>query len=403
MMNKHKWMALVFLGAIVLSACRPSAEGDYVYSPPEDMNDSIRVGSLGEVGIDDPTIEMAINTIASGAYDEIHSLLIYRDGKLVLEEYFPGHQYRWDGPGFHGDWVEWDANAAHEIMSDTKSIISACMGIAINEGYIASVDQSIFDYLPNYQQYNNEGREQITIEHLVTMSSGFQWDEWSSYVNNLSNDLFRLYVDACPDSIECLLERPLADTPGTKFVYNGGGINLMAAIIENASGMGFEEFVAIHLFEPLGAENYYWRNYYFDGRVAADGGLMVRPRDMLKFGLLYLNDGAWMGEQIIPEYWVERSATPYDGGGNAWLNTIFSPKPPSDDSFGRRGYSYTWWTHRFSQNGNPLDVFWAGGWGGQKIFVIPDLDAVVVMTAGNYSGSDTTVDLFRDYVLRAME
>ena len=85
-MNITKWMALVILPAIALSACRPSAEGDYGYSPPEDMNDSIRVGSLQEVSIDVPTIETAINTIASGAYDEIHSLVIYREGKLVLEE-----------------------------------------------------------------------------------------------------------------------------------------------------------------------------------------------------------------------------------------------------------------------------------------------------------------------------
>ena len=118
---------------------------------------------------------------------------------------------------------------------------------------------------------------------------------------------------------------------------------------------------------------------------------------------LYLNGGAWDEQQIVSEQWVESSANPYPGPANSWQNSLLQPIPPGDNSWGSRGYSYTWWTHEFSHSGKEFPAFWAFGWGGQKIVVFPDQNAVVVFTGGNYSSADTTAKVLTKYVIPAFE
>ena len=141
-------------------------------------------------------------------------MLIATDNQLVLEEYFPGHDYQWDAPGHHGRLVTWDRDETHIVMSAGKSVTSACVGLAIDHGFIESVHQSIFDYLPEYQRYRSDGRDKITIEHLLTMTSGLEWKEWGASNTDLESDLFKLWV-ACEDQVACVLEKPLIHEPGT--------------------------------------------------------------------------------------------------------------------------------------------------------------------------------------------
>jgi CubicO group peptidase (beta-lactamase class C family) len=179
-------------------SCGTASSSQYLYQAPKDIDGGLDVGTLDEVDMDSALLSEAVDRIQAGKYGEVHSLLIYKDGKLVFEEYFPGHTYKWDGPGFHGARVEWDENQVHNIHSVGKSMTSACIGIAIDQGFIKSVDQSIFEYLPDYQHLNSDGKDAITIEHLLTMTSGLDWDEWGTSYSDSENDVIRLWFD-CND------------------------------------------------------------------------------------------------------------------------------------------------------------------------------------------------------------
>ena len=167
-----KTILLISILSLLLVSCQSEPSIQYTYRQPESINDGFDVGSLDEVNIDSVLIEKAVNDIKQGKYKEVHSMLIFKDDKLVFEEYFQGHKYQWDAPKHHGELVIWDRTMLHDIKSDTKSITSTCIGIAIDKGFIESVHQSIFDYLPEHQQLNTDGKDKITIEHLLTMTSG---------------------------------------------------------------------------------------------------------------------------------------------------------------------------------------------------------------------------------------
>lgn len=384
-------MALVMF--FILFGCKYDSTGQYAYDPPKKTNDGLTVGTLSEVGFDSSLICKGVHKIQQGKFKEIHSILIYKDGKLVLEEYFPGHKYQWDGPNHHGEWVTWDRSTPHHMMSATKSITSACIGIAIDKGFIESVQQPISDYLPEYQHLFTDGKDKITIEHLLTMTSGLEWDEWRAPLSSSENDLVGLWVH-CEDPIECILERPLKADPGTKFTYSGGNMVLLGEIIRNAAKMTIDTFSEKYLFELLGTDSSNWAQRFENGVIYAGGGLVITPRDMIKIGVTYLNNGIWNGKQIVSRHWVEKSATSF--GGNIGI------KVPGEDS-DRSGYSYSWWVDQFSHSGKTINAYHAGGWGGQKIMVIPELNTVVVFTGGNYLSKVREFWLLKKYIILAID
>lgn len=397
-----KTILILTVSFFYMASCGTGTSSQFNYQIPEKVDDGFDVGHLDEVSIDSGKIGSAIDDIKNGEYGEIHSLLIYRNGQLVLEEYFPGHDYKWDGPYFLGDWVEWNRDIRHNIHSVGKSITSACVGIAVDLGYIESVEQSIFEYLPEYQQFKTDGKDQITIEHLLTMTAGLEWDEWSTSYSSGENDIISLWLE-CDDPIACILQKPLISEPGTDFTYSSGNMILLGEIILNATGMDIESFSWKYLFDPMGIDQPEWRRFEDSGVVFASGDQLLTPREMLKFGVTYLNDGVWDGRQIIPEEWVQKSATPYDGPDNSWFNHFLRPIPPGDNTWGRRGYSYTWWTHIFSNSGQKIPAFYAYGWGGQKIIIFPNQNAVVVFTGANYTSADMTAKILKDYVIPSLE
>jgi hypothetical protein len=284
---------------------------DILYQVPADMGDGLKVGTLEEAGMDTLLILNASGNIREGKFSEIHSMLIYRNNRLVYEEYFPGHLYRWDAPYYQGDYVQYDESVLHGIMSCTKSITSACINIAIQQGYIKSVDQSIFDYLPEYREFDTGSKSRITIEHLLTMSSGLEWNEWNAPHGTAANDIDRLYLQCSEDPLRCVLKRPMVAEPGEFFTYNGGGILALGEILKNATGMNILEFSKEYLLAPLGIDTIYWSTYP-EGEYDTGSGILMRPRDMLKFGVTYLNDGTWNGERVISSDWVEKSAEIYN-------------------------------------------------------------------------------------------
>ena len=225
--------------------CDPAFQ--YTYHPPEYINDGFEVGSLEEVNIDSALLKKAVDKINCGKYDEVHSMIIFKDNKLVFEEYFQGHKYKWDRPNHHGDWISWDKSTLHGAKSVSKSITSICIGIAIDKGFIESVHQSIFDYLPDHQHLKMSGKERISIEHLLTMTSGLEWDEWGASLSSASNDMVGIWYQD-KDPITFILERPLINVPGTTFTYSGGNTAILGEIIRNASNM---ELLPIPLGEKI--------------------------------------------------------------------------------------------------------------------------------------------------------
>jgi len=373
-------------------ACRPAFLVEYTYGPPEDIGDGLSVGSLGDVVGDSGLIQKAVKDILRGKHKEVHSMLLYKDGKLVLEEYFTGHKYQWDARKHHGELVTWDRDMLHVIMSDTKSITSTCIGIAIDKGFIESVHQSIFDFLPEHQHLNTDGKDAISIEHLLTMTSGLDWDEWSAALSSAKNDIVGIWFSD-KDPLSFVLDRPLVDKPGTSFTYSGGNMIVLGEIIKYATGMNIDEFSGEYLFGPLGIDSFDWYNRFQNGVIETGGGLALTPRGMAKIGATFLNNGVWNGEQVVPEQWVENSATAYPG--NTGIDI------PGEDS-GLNGYSCSWWTKEYSESGRTVHMYSAGGWGGQHIMVLPELDAVVVFTGGNYVTHRPPFEILEDYLLPAL-
>lgn len=383
---------IAILSLLFMSCEKFDSTAQYTYQVPQEIGDGISISTLEEVGLDTPLILKAADRIASGKHKEVHSMLIFKDNMLVFEDYFPGHDYKYDAPGYHGELLEWDKEMRHPIMSCTKSFTSACIGIAVDKGYINNVHQSIFEYLPDHQYLKIENKEFITIEHLLTMSSGLAWNEWgSSHGENSSNDIDRLYFD-CEDPIDCVLSRPWWAVPGEKFTYNGGGIVILGEILKNATGMNIDDFSMKYLFEPLSIDSAYWWQYR-NGMIGSDGSLSLTPRDMLKFGATFLNDGIWNGERIISSDWIEHSSTSFANNTNINI--------PIEDS-GRNGYAYTWWTSEFSIGDDVIKMYRAGGWGGQSIMVFPDLEMVVVFTGGNFAANSTLFKIVERFLIPAV-
>ena len=179
----------------------------------------------------------------------------------------------------------------------------------------------------------------------------------------------------CEDQIECILERPLINKPGTSFTYSGGNTIVLGEIIRHATHMDIDAFSRTYLFEPLGNDSANWSIRYKSGVIEAAGGLEITPRAMVKIGATFLNGGVWNGEQIISEQWVEKCSVAFQG--NRGINA------PGEDS-GRLGYSYSWWTKTFVHSGKRTDMYTASGWGGQHVMILPEFNTVVVFTGGNY-------------------
>jgi len=396
-MKKLKYSNILFTTLILLSlSCLFTScnycDSNFIYHQPENINDGLHVGTLKSVSMDTAIIATAVNKLRCGKFGEVHSMIIYKHNLLVLEEYFPGHKYKWDAPSYYGELVNWNRDMPHLMMSCTKSFTSACIGIAIDQGFITDVHQSIFDYLPNHQQFKTDNREYITIEHLLTMTSGLAWDEWSASHGTSANDIDRLYFE-CEDPIACVLEKPWWAVPGQKFTYNGGGMIILAEILKNATNLNIDDFSMKYLFKPLSVDSIQWGQFE-NGMYDAAGMLRLTPRAMLKLGITYLNDGEWNGTRIISSAWVENSSEPYNN--NVSINI------PGEDS-GENGCGYTWWTSELSHSGDKIKMFRAGGWGGQEIMVFPELDMVIVFTGGNYDAETSLYKLLEKFILPAIK
>lgn len=385
-------ISITLVLSLILVGCKCNPTLQYSYHSPKFMNDGFEVGSLEEVNIDSVLLKKAVDKINCGKYDEVHSMIIFKDGKLVFEEYFQGHRYKWDGANHHGEWISWDKSTLHGAKSVSKSITSICIGIAIDKGFIESVHQSVFDYLPDHQYLKASGKERITIEHLLTMTSGLKWDEWGASLSSETNDIVGIWFQD-KDPITFILEKPLINNPGTTFTYSGGNTIILGEIIKNASNMELDKFSEEYLFKPLKIDSSNWGLRYNNGVIEAGGGLEITPRDMAKIGVMFLNNGTFNGKQIISKQWIEKSTTLYSNNTNIDI--------PGHAS-GSHGYSYSWWLKSYKKSGEEINMYHAVGWGGQEIIILPELNAVVVFTGGNYIPNVKVIEILEEYILPAI-
>jgi len=378
----------IFITACKKESIDPDAkETQSEITIPESTNDGWATDSLGSVGINKTPIQNLINDINNGRYAEVHSVLIVKEGKLVFEKYWRGHDFGNSRPNYHGTLVDFDWNRRHNTHSATKSFTSALVGIAIDKGIIQSVNDKIFEYLDaRYLNLKNNGRESITIEHMLKMASGLQWNEQEVSVS--SNLMDMVIFNQSMDPINFLLSKPIVSEPGTSFYYSGGGVDLLGVIVSNAANQSLPTFSNSNLFGPLGITNYNWVILQPSGITAAHGDIHITPRDMAKFGYLFLNKGVWNGTRIISEQWVEASIQ----------NHIL---PRLD--IGAYGYGYLWWLKTYQSNGKSYDAYRADGWGGQQIVIFPSLDMVVVFTGANYSTNPPCDQMIENYILSSLE
>ncbi len=387
---KKSIFSIIILSLLFVS-CRQDTSSQSTYHPPENINDGFDVGSLDDVNIEKKMITEAVDQIHQEKYKEVHSFLIFKDGKLVFEEYFDGHKWKWNGVNHHGELVTWNRNMLHNIHSANKSITSACIGIAIDHGLIGSVHQCIFDYLPDHQHLNTDGKEKITIEHLLTMTAGLEWKEWSAPYSSKDNPAVGIWFSE-KDPITYILDMPLINEPGTHFTYSTGNIIVLGEIIRQAAHMNIDEFSRKYLFEPLGIDSIEWPEIFNNGVYS--NTLYIAPRSMAKFGVTFLNKGVWNGTRIVSEQWVDKSATSFPG--NQGINV---PDEPS----GRLGYSYSWWTKLYYASNKKIHMYTASGFGGQHIMVLPEVNTVVVFTGGNYISYRPPFEILEEFILPALD
>jgi CubicO group peptidase (beta-lactamase class C family) len=299
-----------------------------------------------------------------------HGVVITRHGRLAYEHYLTGNDERL---GMSLSEVNFNAGTKHDIRSISKSVTSLLVGIALDRGLITDLDAPVFSFFPDYSDLRTPEKDRMTLRHLLTMSSGLAWDETSVAFTNPLNTYSQMEIT--PRADHFVLAQPLAAPPGTVFNYNSGGAELLGLILRKVSGKRLREFAKETLFDPLGIEDWEWEGSSGFNPAAASG-LRLRPRDLAKIGQLVLERGKWHGRQIVSSSWIEDSTTPRLSGDDAAM-MFYRPE-------GITSYGYLWWLGRFPPEHPERDMIAGGGYGGQRVFILPSLDVVVVTTAGLY-------------------
>jgi len=319
-------------------------------------------GLLEEAGFASDLGERLDAGIRSGLLHNVHSVVLMRSGRLVLERYYEGSdQSGGQALGF----IRFGAGTLHDLRSVTKSIVSLLYGIALERGAVPPPEAPLYAQFPDYADLAEPARGGILIEHALTMSIGLEWDETISYADPANSEIM---MERAPDRYRFVLERPIVHPPGTRWRYSGGCTALLGRLIEKGTGQKLPEFAAEVLFKPLGITTIAWRQGR-DGVHSASGGLRLLPRDLAKIGQLVLQHGVWKDERIVPESWIAAS---------------IKPVLPTGDGL---EYGRQWWlgTGSVPALNGPQRWFAGFGNGGQRLWLMPSAELCCVVTAGNYN------------------
>ncbi len=350
---------LLFL--LIATSQLSTAQRQYIYSQPVDLRDGWNTNDLRSKA-DSTRLYSLFNQLIQQDH-QLHSVLLVKDNDLILEEYFD----------------QYNASDPHDLRSSTKSIRSLLLGVAIDKGFIENVDDPISKYLKSHEPKKNldSRKKQITIKHLLTMSAGWDCNDWDKGSKGQEDRVYKK-----KDWIQYTLDLPMINDPGAVSTYCSMGAILVAEIISQASGMSIDQFAKEYLFIPLSITNTTWGHTSDKEIIPSGKRLYMTPRDMAKIGQLILDSGKWEEKQIVSAEWVEESTTTH--------TTITGME-----------YGYLWWNIPLMVNGKKIMVKTATGNGGQYIMVIPEMNIIGVFTGGAYNSQDDKLPfvIMRDVLL----
>lgn len=363
---------LILFSAVLLVSCDEFLLEDETgisfeqnLSLPESLGDGWDVSSPGREGADSVALSGLIRDLQSDSR-RIHGLLIVKNNKLIVESYFDG----------------WHRNRFQSMRSASKSIASTLVGIAIDKGFIAGIDQSVLDFFPEYADLRTPDKDKIQLQHVLSMTAGLRWEQDLFPPEDPRNDEHQL--EESGDGFRYLLEKKVVSTPGKNFKYNSGCSDLLLGIVDHTAKIPADKFAEDYLFKPLGIESYGWRknkNGYPNGGY----GLHMYPRDIIKVGQMFLDSGKWRGNQIVSSSWVKQATKEYISLGAGV------------------GYGFQWWIWNEKIGERIVRRYQAQGMGGQIICVVPEFNAVIVMTGANFDNahSQRPYTILRNRILPA--
>jgi CubicO group peptidase (beta-lactamase class C family) len=355
-------ITMILLAGCLTASCtaKPTQKAEPEYWPTQDWQST----TPEEQGLDSGKLAEMFEYIDKDEL-RLHSLLIVRNGRLVTEAYW--HPY---GP-----------DVRHSIESNTKSIVGTLIGIAIEQGSLQGVDQKLLDFFPGRTiQNNDEQKKAISLKNLLAMTPGLTCQDTSSAGQGMFT---------AENWVQYLLDLPVSDPPGSRWIYCSGAAHLLSAILQEVTGMNARSYANIALFKPLGIPEVTEEDWGSDAQGVTNGiaGLYLTPRDLAKYGYLYLMKGNWNGQQVVPAGWVEESTQE-----QAYIGP--------DDYVGGldRRFGYMWSLFP--------DIKYYGylGMAGQELYVLPEKELVIVFTGSLPVGKEAALlDLVNEYIVPAAQ
>lgn len=330
---------------LLLSACSK----DEQYWPTDEW----KVSSPESQGMDSEILVEMFEHIETDDIGELFGLVVVRNGHIVLESY-PSNIY--------------GADDIFNVRSVTKSLLGAVTGIAIEEE-VVQLDDKLIDYFPDID-FSSQEKENITMEQLLTMTTGIDWPEWEDSVGLFSE------WQLTDDQLKYYLDQPIVEEQIDVFNYDTGAAHTLGTIIENEIEGTIEDYASEKIFDKIGATSVRW-NRANEGSTMGGTNVEMTPRDMARFGYLYLQDGEWDGEQIVPKEWVRESLT------------------KQVDAYDDNGYGYYFWISNYED----IDHYIAMGFGGQYIAIVPEYELVVAQTSDQYD----FYTLLYDYIIPSIQ
>jgi CubicO group peptidase (beta-lactamase class C family) len=335
-----------------------------------------------EAGFAPDLADRLADVLRAGRAPGLHGVVVIRHGRLVLEQYGAGEDFKWNQSL---GWVTFGPGTLHDVRSVTKSIVGLLYGIALASGRVPAPDEPLLPHFPEYPDLAADSRRaRLTVEHALTMTLGLEWDESVPYASTANSEIA---MEMAPDRFRFVLEQPIVEEPGTRWSYSGGASALVGQLIARGTGQPLQEFARTALFEPLGITAFEWMAGR-DGVAAAASGLRLSPRDLARIGQTVLDGGRWSGREVVPA---------------ASLTEVLRPRVRIDEG---REYAYQWYLDSFPavEGANTTPLRWVGGMGngGQRLIVVPERSLVVAITAGNYDSADgatTPMTVLNDVIL----
>ncbi len=315
------------------------------------------------------SLERLSAKLSSGDLGYIDGMLVIRNGEIIFEKSYSNpydslFKSTKTAPGkynyYDSEWHPFYKNTnLHTLQSVSKSFTAAAIGIAIKNGIIPNIHTKLSNYLSD-PNIDDNLKDAITIKDILTMTTGIKWDEVSMPYTDTSSSCVKM--EASENWVQYVLNQPMIFKPGEKWEYSSGATMLLSHIITEATGQDLAKYLEKNLFNILGIKDYFWKHTP-TGLTDAEGGLYLTPKDLAKFGYLYLNNGKWEGTQVLPHNWVS-------------LNT----DNPIDTPWPALKYGYQWWLMPY---GDGKITLLASGLGGQRLLVIPEYNIVAVFTGWN--------------------